>query len=311
MLSQMSVSRLGRGAVVLGLATALTAGFVCGKARAQGSASESQTRAQQHFAHARELYQAGNYKDAATELELALTLDPNAKDLVYNLGIVHEKLGRIDESIGYFRRYATMDVTPQEKARADAILVRLEGAKQRQIDSGATGTSGANASAPSGAPPTAGHATDSPAGEGSSAAAASAGSDTAPPASKNGRVDTATIMAGALAGMGLGAGAVFGVLAVTGRPSSPVTRQGFTYDDLVKQSESAHTEAVVADVALGIGAVAAAATAYLYFARPALSSGKNTTGARPAGSGKAPEASAAPWCAPLVGGAAVGVGGRF
>src|SRR4051812_17719656 len=56
------------------------------KAHPQGAATqpvstEAQTAARSHYQRARELYQAGSYREAIAELELALTLDPNGKDL--------------------------------------------------------------------------------------------------------------------------------------------------------------------------------------------------------------------------------------
>ena len=36
---------------------------------------------------------------------------PNAKDLVFNLGVVHEKLGDIEDALKWFRLYTTMNLT--------------------------------------------------------------------------------------------------------------------------------------------------------------------------------------------------------
>src|SRR5258708_27605718 len=55
--------------------------------------------ARKHFERARAYYGQGAYRDAITELEAAHALDPNAKDLVFNLGVVHEKLADIDEAL--------------------------------------------------------------------------------------------------------------------------------------------------------------------------------------------------------------------
>src|SRR5690606_19781621 len=95
---------------------------------------EEKRRAQAHFQRAKELYQAGSYREAIAELEAARELDPGAKDLVMNLGIVHEKLGRFDEALDYFQTYLDMEgVTPAERTKAEGIIKRIEGAK-REIE---------------------------------------------------------------------------------------------------------------------------------------------------------------------------------
>src|SRR4051794_19653069 len=42
---------------------------------------------------ARELYAHGRYRAAVARLEAAQALDPEANELVYNLGLIHERLG--------------------------------------------------------------------------------------------------------------------------------------------------------------------------------------------------------------------------
>ena len=79
---------------------------------------------------AHELYQQGSYHEAIAELETALKLDPNGKDLVFNLGVVHEKLGDIEDALRYFQRYERMDLDAQERAKADTYLKRLQGARK-------------------------------------------------------------------------------------------------------------------------------------------------------------------------------------
>jgi tetratricopeptide (TPR) repeat protein len=59
--------------------------------------------ARKHFEKARAYYGQGAYREAVNELEAAHVLDPNAKDLVFNLGVVHEKLSDIDEALNWFR----------------------------------------------------------------------------------------------------------------------------------------------------------------------------------------------------------------
>ncbi len=47
-------------------------------------------------------------------------------DLVFNLGVVSEKLGKFDDALAYFRKYAEMEgVTAVEKSRAEGFIRRL------------------------------------------------------------------------------------------------------------------------------------------------------------------------------------------
>lgn len=203
--------------------------------------TKEQLEAQQHFQRAKDLYQTGAYREAIAELEQARGLDPKAKDLVFNLGVVHEKLGKFDEAIAFFRQYMEMEgVTAAERGKAENIIKRIEGAK-REVPV---------------APP-AGHRASEP----------------PPPRTEepsNGRIDAATITAGSIAVVGLGVGTLFGILAVSTKPPSTgfVTGRDGTYENLQAKTRDAHTEAVVADVGFGVGIVAAAVTAYLYFGRP-------------------------------------------
>jgi Tetratricopeptide repeat len=202
--------------------------------------TKEQLEAQQHFQRAKDLYQTGAYREAIAELEQARGLDPKAKDLVFNLGIVHEKLGKFDEAITFFRQYMEMEtVTAAERGKAENIIKRIEGAK-REVKPVAPVPAGPVASQPPPPEP--------------------------PPA--RGRIDGATIGVGALAAVGLVTGVTFGILAVANKPSSDyVTGRDGTYDELKSQTDSAHTQAVVSDIGLGVGIIAAAVTAYLYFGR--------------------------------------------
>ncbi len=214
-------------------------------ARAQGPATPptppaAQAKAEEHYKRARELYSQGSYREALGELEAARALDPNAKELVFNLGVVNEKLGNIDAALRWFRLYAQMDLSAQEKQKVDGFIKRLEGAK-REVPP---------APAPTTAP-----------------------TSTRPPEPKReepharGRVDAATITAASVAGLGLAFGGVMGVKAAADRPKSFVTGRDGSYADFQRKTASAHKEAIAADIGLGIGVVAAAVTAYLYFGR--------------------------------------------
>ncbi len=117
------------------LALALVVGFSASAgagrdASAEDSAAPNVIAARRHYDKARADYEQGAYREAIAELDAAHALDPNAKDLVFNLGVVHEKLGDIEDALQWFRLYATMNLTPQEADRAEAYVRRLEGAKK-------------------------------------------------------------------------------------------------------------------------------------------------------------------------------------
>lgn len=211
--------------------------------------TREQLEAQQHFQRAKDLYQTGAYREAIAELEQARGLDPKAKDLVFNLGIVHEKLGRFDEAITFFRQYMEMEtVTAGERAKAETIIKRIEGAK-REIPVAPTATPGGAGTG------TAGGANEPP--------------PQTPPDTRPGRIDVATITAGSVAIVGLGVGTAFGLLAMANKPSANefTTGRDGSYDTLKTKADDAHTQAVVADIGFGIGIAAAVVTAYLYFGR--------------------------------------------
>lgn len=204
--------------------------------------AEDQAKAQQHYQRARELYQSGSYRDAIGELEAARALDPHAKDLVFNLGTVHEKLGRFDEAIQLFRDYMAMDgVTAAERAKAETVIKRIEGAKREAAQGGT----------PSSTPGT--EPTEAPIEK--------------PASPERGRVDTATIAAASVAVVGLGVGTIFGIRALAMRPSDFTTGRDGSYETLKNETDDAHMSAVIADVGFGIGIVGAVAAAYLYFGR--------------------------------------------
>lgn len=253
--------------------------------------SADQIEAQRHFQRARELYQAGSYREAIGELEAARALDPKAKELVFNLGVVHEKLGKFDEAIGYFRTYLVMDgVTDAERGKADSIIKRIEGAK-REVPPKAAPADTSTSSPPAPAAPP-------------SAAEAPVESEPTAPPPPHGRLDAATLGAASAAVVGLGVGVAFGLHAVATRPSSFVTGRDGSYETLRSQTDDAHRSAIIADVGFGVGIAAALATAYLYFGRtrePARADHPGTTGRA------LPRVGAAP----VAGGSVVVLGGSF
>ncbi len=214
-------------------------------ASASGAATvsaEAHAQAQQHFHRARELYNAGSYREAIDELEQAHTLDPTAKDLVYNLALVNEKRGHIDDALKYMHLYLDrpeMNLEPAERTRAESAIRRLEGAKQQ--------------TAPTPAPTT----------------VAPAPTVTAPPPEPaHGRIDALTIGAATIAVGGFVIGTVFGIQATGDKPQSgSVTQSPGSYAELERQGSDAHDKAIIADIGFGVGIVATIGTAILYFAR--------------------------------------------
>jgi hypothetical protein len=232
-----------RAAAILGLSCGPAWVLPCGVAMAADPppSQDSKAAAQEHFTHARELYATGRYQEAMVELEAAKKLDPTAKDLVFNLGFVAEKLGRIDDALTYFHAYQEMDtVTPAEVKRAESYIRRLEGAKRT-------------------APPP--------------PPSASASQEPPPPAPPNekrphGRIDGATIAAAAIGVGGLAVGGIFGAKALGDQVSSaPTTSKANPYSGLQSQQDNAHREATIADVGFAIGGVGVLAAAVLFFAR--------------------------------------------
>lgn len=229
-------------------------------ARTSDSATptEDQRKAQEHFQRARELYQAGKYGETIAELEVARRLDPNAKDLVMNLGIVHEKLGAYDDALAALRSYVEMEsVTAAERAKAEAMIKRIEGARtavptQPAVTAPSSTTTPTTPETPTPTPQ--------------------------PPPAK-GRIDALTIGAAAVAGVALVAGTSLGIYAVSSRPDGGfVTGRDGSYAQLRDETDAAHTAAIVADVSFVIAAVAAIATAGLYFGRPKVAATPTTTG---------------------------------
>ena len=240
--------------------------------------------ARRHFDKARAFYEQGQYREAIGELDTAHALDPSAKDLVFNLGVVHEKLGDIEEALQWFRQYAGMNLTAQESDRAEAYVRRLEGAR-REVESSHEGPprKAAPTTAPAAAPePPAPperpetQAPPSPPPPSSPPVAAPAPERRPSPS----RFDAPVIATGVVAGVGLLTGVVLGIKAVVDRPGSDfVTGRDGTYGDFTSQIDSAHSEAVAADIAFGVAAVAGLACGYLYWLRPHSTGASGATNA--------------------------------
>jgi len=216
-------------------------------ASAQDTGPTKATAAREHFERARMYYGHGAYREAIAELEEAHALDPSAKDLVFDLGVVHEKLADIDEALTWFRLFMTMDLTPQERERVDAYVKRLEGAK-KEVD----------APVPSKVPPR----DKAPGPEVVPSAAGPDGTSRA-------RLDGLTVGVLSASGGGLVLGVVMGLKAESEAPArSYVTGVNGSFADFQERHNSALRDAVIADVGFGVAIAGALTGAYLYFVRP-------------------------------------------
>jgi len=280
----MLVRRRPHALVVAAMAGALGAATGPRPALAQEPEAPAVSDARRHFESGRALYSHGAYREALAELQAAHTLDPSAKDLVFNLGVVEEKLGDIDDALRWFHAYTTMTLTPQERERADAYVRRLEGARA-EIDHKPPPAEG---SAPAPTPGT----TDAEA-------------PAAPPAPARGRIDAATITAAGVTGTALAVGVVVGIKALIDRPTNFITGVDGSYQDLTNREHTAHEEAVGADVSFAVAVAAGVAATVLYLTRTRQD--HDPSPAAPSAKGPSPTVSVVP----LAGGGGLFVQGSF
>jgi tetratricopeptide (TPR) repeat protein len=220
--------------------------------------------AKKHFDAAKAAYKAGQYQTAVDELNQAIESDPKGKDLVYNLGLVEEKLGHIDEAIAAYKLYTEMETDTTELEKAIQTIRRLEGARdalKQKEDEHEPGQQ------PSETPPVEGSprqpdGTGAPVGE----------------ATKKGRLDGWVFAAGGLALAAAGVGTYYGIQAVNERNrSQDATGPNTTVYELQDRANQAHSNAVTADIFFGIAIGSAAAGTLLYFLRDAEPSSKSAT----------------------------------
>jgi tetratricopeptide (TPR) repeat protein len=247
-------------------------------AAAEDTTSANVVAARKHFEKARSYYGQGAYREAIAELEAAHVLDPSAKDLVFNLGVVHEKLADIDDALRWFRLFTTMDLTAQERERADAYIKRLEGAK-KEVEAKPPPS-------PPKQPAPSPHTGNSHGQPDTTPTSPPRPPDKPPP---NGRVDALTIGALTVTTLGLGFGVVLAVRAELDQPPANYVTggPGHTWQDFSNQQSKAHEEAQLADVGFGVALAGAIATATLYFARPRAAAPSTTVSAAPIAGGGA------------------------
>lgn len=193
--------------------------------------------ARPHFDRALELYRSGRYADALQELEVAAKLDPDGKDLFFNLSLVHEKLGQLPEAIEALERFRELETDAAERERARLTIERLKGAKANQPspDQGPR-----LASAPCPSPP-------------------------APPPSR----PTAVLVGTAsVAVVSLVVGAIFGAKALADDVSDERTSASLSIGQLRERGRRAERAALVADVAFALGAASAGTFAGVWLLSP-------------------------------------------
>jgi tetratricopeptide (TPR) repeat protein len=84
--------------------------------------------ARRHFLRALEQYRSGQYSRALSSLKEAIQIDPDGKDLFFNLALVHEKLGQLPEAIAAWQRFEELEPDQAERERAELTIARLRGA---------------------------------------------------------------------------------------------------------------------------------------------------------------------------------------
>jgi tetratricopeptide (TPR) repeat protein len=230
---------------------ARAAGVVLAQSRRSAEAD-----AKKHFDKAREHYANGRYREAIEQLETALRIDPKGADLLYNLGVIHEKLQEVDPAIDYYQRYVLMIDDAEEQGRVEKIILRLEKARDELA------------------------AREKEQEEQEEAAA---GAQADEPERGKGRMDGWVIGAGVLAGLGLAGGTYFGLEAMKSRNEDPpTTGPGTKYEDLVDNGDRAKQMALYADIGFGVGVVAGTAAMLLYFTRDAEPEASTGRGWEPA-----------------------------
>ncbi|XXY50376.1 tetratricopeptide repeat protein [Sorangium sp. So ce269] len=207
------------------------------------------------------LYQNGEYRAAIAKLEAAVDLDPEGKELVYNLAVIHERLGEIDRAEHYYLRYLEMEALPKEREQVTAVLKRLQGAKRELAGAKA------QAAAPPSAAPTAAPLPLLPRVRLLPHRSVVAG---------NPRPPTPWLfVSGGIAAGSLVVGGAFAALALARDPGTDErTGGGVTIADLQADARAAHRCAVVADVALVIAGLSGAAALYLYLSPRAPASAR-------------------------------------
>jgi tetratricopeptide (TPR) repeat protein len=225
--------------LALALAIAAQAFFTATPSAAQDTArlgvpGAREAGARKHFDRALELYRAGRYAEALTELQSAAELDPNGKDLFFNLSLVHEKLGQLPQAIAALQRFRELEPDEAERDRARLTIERLKGAE-----------AAAQARRPEPVCPV------------------------APPPPPPGRPTAVLLGTASLAVVSLIVGAVFGAKALSDDIGQTGTSASLSLGQLRERGRRAEREALIADVAFAVSAASAGTFAGVWLLSPA------------------------------------------
>jgi len=202
-------------------------------ARAEDDAAAREKRAESQFERALNHYRAGRYRSAIEALDLAIELDPKSKDLIFDLALVQEKLGLLDEAIVSLERYQKLETDPKEVERARLAIERMRGARAEVAAAFFARSLAARGPAPS-----------------------------------RSRADAWTIATTGVAAAAALLGTVFGVRAFVLRPERETTSER-SIADLRESQASAHHSAQIADVSFVISLIAGSAATALWLRGPA------------------------------------------
>jgi tetratricopeptide (TPR) repeat protein len=199
---------------------ALPAGAQVPLTPAQPSSEAPRAAARRHFDRALDLYRAGQYRSARDELKAAAELDPEGKDLFFNLALVEEKLGELGAAIAALERFRALESDAQEQERAQVTIERLRGAQKA-----------AREAAPSAPCPK--------------------------PAPAQAGPNPVLVGSASLTAASLVVAALFGAKALRDDVADERTSTSFSVAQLRERGRRAEREALVADVALAVAAASA------------------------------------------------------
>lgn len=78
-----------------------------------GAAEDVDSKFQGHLSKGNELYKAGELEKALVEFEAAYALKPNPK-LLFNIGLIYERLGKLKEALDHYDRFVVAPDVPLE-----------------------------------------------------------------------------------------------------------------------------------------------------------------------------------------------------
>jgi tetratricopeptide (TPR) repeat protein len=209
---------------------------------AEKPSSSADKEARKLFFQGDRLYEEGKYEEAVAAFEKAYELS-HRPELLFNLANAYERLGQYEEALRSLRDFEPSAPEADRAKIAERIkTLEARAEEQRKRESERSGTA---------APTT---------------AAATAPSAPAEPESK------APILAYTLMGGGvvaLGVGTVFGVMALGTKSDAEnqCARNGVCPASAQKSIDDAKSQALIADIAFAVGAVAAGTGLVLYLTR--------------------------------------------